>query len=284
MGNKNQGGDGAAKQEAAGEKYAQEAEQILKLHRQDKVFAPSAFRGVLNAYLLFVAAVTGVGMLASYSHHETTANVFLLISIPLLIIAPIGVLWYLLVTFRKSLSERVAPTKKKWLEKFAESPAGLAFMRFSNNRFVRFVQYASYTLPIVMAIRDWPKNPRSSLAVIVFFLTLIFLVALWDVARWYDRLVATRIKELWDFNNKIVDALTAIGHALNDHKDSILKSFDHLQDQNEFTKTSVLGVLDLFKLMNQPASPPNQIDAAPKETQEQPKQLDAPPLADDEDD
>jgi hypothetical protein len=196
MENKEPSGDGAAKQEASNEKYEQEAEQILKLHRENKVFAPSAFRGALNAYLLFVAAVTGVGMLASYSHHETTANVFLVVSIPLLLIAPIGVFLYSLVTFRMNPRDK-SDRKQTLLGRISQTSIGAFLLRTGNRRFVRLLQFVIPVLMVVDATIKFPQHPRLSLVVMVVYLIMISVLLAFEIARSLEKALLKDINVLF---------------------------------------------------------------------------------------
>jgi len=212
MENKEPSGEGAAKQEAAGEEYKQEAEQFLKLHRQDKVLDPS---GLFPAYLLFVGAVTGVGVLASYTHHDTTANFFLIVSIVLVFIAAIGALWYLMVTFRgKKSSEKIVPKVKGLAEMIARSRAGMALIRFTNTRFANLFLYLLYIVIIGLYIGLFPRMPRFSLTFISFSILILISMATSGVA-------AVRKKEHEKDTMMLANAVVAMYERMKLHETSI---------------------------------------------------------------
>lgn len=260
---KERSGDGTAKQEAEGEEYKQEAEQLLKLHRQDKIFAPSLplLFGALSAYLLFVGAVTGVGMLASYTHHETTANTFLVFSIALLPIGLIGVLWYLVVTFRTKRGAKEVPKQQRWLIRLAQSRPGRFLFWIGGSR-IRFIGYAAFIYVITDSIRRFPQHPRSSLSFTVFYLALFLFTLILEIVRWTASGIQRDVERIWEFNELTRSAVISL-------KDGVELAFKAHEGNAEAIK-SIFGILDNMNQLTQLT------------TDVLNKQLDAHPAGDDE--
>jgi len=271
MENKEPSGGGAAKQEAASEEYKKEAEKLLELHRQNKIFAPSVFFGILSAYLLFVGAVTGVGMLASYSHHETTANVFLVISIPLLLIAPIAVTWYLLVSFRKKPTSTVESGKQRIPERIMRSLAVRLLTRLLNNPIFTIFQSALYILTIALAIiRIFPKNPRIALALIVTQTVVLVYSLITLSLRWFEN----QIKQIWEFNELARDALVSIAAVVSrelernqQFKDGQLETNKTIVTALKTANLYIDAVHNVTKTLI-PAEQPVPLDASPGKEEE----------------
>ena len=96
MENKEPSREDAEQQKARDVEYKEKTEQLLEFHGQEKVLTrdPMVLIGIVSAYLLFVATFATVGMLAASSHHDTTSNIFFFVSAILVLIVPVGIIWY----------------------------------------------------------------------------------------------------------------------------------------------------------------------------------------------
>jgi hypothetical protein len=273
MENKEPSRDDNAKQEAAGEEYKQEAEQFLELHRQDKVFTPSDLFAGLGAYLLFVGAVTGVGVLASYSHHETTANVFLVVSVPLLLIAPIGVIWYLFVTFRKKPQDK-PDGKQSLLDKIYQTAIWAFLVRITNTRIAKTILYVLYVTFIGFQIVDFPRRPRFSLALIAFYMLYLVGFAVSDVVsslkkeHTKDTLMLAKASiatfEVFTAQQAQIASLQSFVGNLTERHDKLVEA--HLES-NEKNLAAIVALNRLVRVVAN-IEEPDQLDAPPEEDQE----------------
>lgn len=215
MENKEPSRDSTAKQETAGEEYKQEADQLLELHRQDKILPPSELLAVLSAYMLFVGAVTGVGVLASYSHHETTANVFLIVCIPLILLALLGVVWYLLISFRKKPTAREVSKRQRLLGRI-ERTAVIRFFDWLGRSRIRFLVFPFFVYTIAESIRAFPLHPRSSLTIIVVYLSLSLVLLILESNQLSSRALTGFIRKDSETQLKTVEILQILSNAVGD--------------------------------------------------------------------
>jgi hypothetical protein len=166
--------DNEAEQKARAEESRQEAEQLVKLQRHG-VLDPSLFTGLLSVYLLFLYTILAFGVIAFYSGHLITLKIVFFTFIPLILIVPIGVFWYLRTLFPRKPSENVAPGKKSLPDRIMQS-----FVGIGNSRVFRLLNFALCIYTIADAIRAFPQHPRFSLAVVAldtaFFSALMTLL------------------------------------------------------------------------------------------------------------
>jgi hypothetical protein len=268
--------DDKAEQETTSEHYEQEAKQLLKLHRPDKLLTATLFFEVMGGYLLYLTTLIAFGVLAYYSGHFTILEVAFVVCGLLIIAVPVGVIWYLLANYSKKPSETDVSTEKTSMGKFARSPLGrflLRFGRLATNRFVRLFQYAIFIFTIVDSIGTWPDRPRLSLAAIALGLSGLFINGLGDTSRWVLNAVAKDVKELWNFNA----ATASFCKASVEVAKSIGKTLDERHESNQKAHEDIAFVLkglrDVYLNISSMANPPKpvQLDPAPDEPPSQPE-------------
>jgi hypothetical protein len=151
--------DNAAEEEARNEENRQETERLLKRYRHE-ILAPSNMLGFLTVYLLFIAAVAGFGEIAFYSGHLITLRIVFFVCIPLLLIVPLGVTWYLRVLLPRNPKEKGTIAKQGLLDKIKQSSLIKSVVRLGNDRSFRLFNLALYTAGIFFAIRSFPVHPQ----------------------------------------------------------------------------------------------------------------------------
>jgi hypothetical protein len=226
-----------AEQKPRNEEYKQEAEKLLKLHRQDKLLAPSMFLKILEVYLLFVAVVGGIGVLAFYSHHEAILTFVLIAEGALVLAAPIAVIRYLLVNFRKKPTiEKTMSDKRNLLVRIAESSFGMSLLRLFNNRIFRILNLlfncGAAVYMITDAIMRFPLQPRLSLAIIVVYIVLPLALFTIEIVRSLENTLRERLDVVWKFNE-------INNRAINSINGAILGVLEMLKDVNTTATTAV---------------------------------------------
>jgi hypothetical protein len=199
--------DDAAEQKARNEENKQEAKQLLESHRQDELLAPGMFLRILEVYLLFVAAVVGIGVLAFYSHHDTTSAIFFIASVLLVLIAPVAVIWYLLVRFKKNVAIRIS-----------QSSIGAAVLRSVRNRKLTHVIFlfglVASSLMIVFAIIRFPLHPRLSLAISVYYMTSLLISVTLQIVNSLESRLRVSIRDIWKFAERNLDLIETLSEAV----------------------------------------------------------------------
>ena len=207
----NKAGDNKAEQKPRNEEYSEEAEQLLKLHRFDKVLTPQLFLGIVNVYLLFITALGACGVLAYYGGHMIILQGVFIASGLLLLVAAISALWYLQAIFRKTPAEQVALGRQSLLSRIMQSAPGKFLSFIANDRILRFLQYSLCIYLIGFAIiRLFPQHPRTSLATIAFGMALFLVLMVFGVV---CQLVE-EINGLWEFNKTVRNVVLSLGNAI----------------------------------------------------------------------
>jgi hypothetical protein len=262
----------AAEQEARSVEYKEKAEQLLKLHWQDKVLTskPTLLIGILTFYLLLVYTVTSIGTLASSGHHRTTSEIFLIVSILLLLPVPVSLVWYFL---RISLRKRPPKVegKQSLLDRITQSPISRFLARLSDKPIVRL---SAFLMPIAMgadSIRRFPSYPRSSLVTLAVSTVYFSFLVAFEIARSFEGTLQIQIKKLWEFNELVPGSMRSL-------QDGIEISFKGFEANTEAIK----GTLDIIGNMNRALiSNANQPREITSETE--PKELDGSAVQDDKD-
>jgi predicted membrane channel-forming protein YqfA (hemolysin III family) len=218
-----------SEQEASSEKYEQEAEQLLELHRRHQVLSPSLFLGMLSAYMLFITAVAAVGAIAFSSGHITTLEIVFFTSVALLLFVPVSVIWYLRVTFRKTSTKKTEGNQDLGL-RLAQSFLGTIFVRLANNRIFKLLGFVLPICMITFAIMVvFPRKPRFSLGIIVFYTTIFVFLMISEVWRQVASAAQTDVKEIWEFNKMALASMQAIGGTIP----VITKQHEELAERHE---------------------------------------------------
>ena len=198
--------DNAAEQKARVEETKQEAEQLVELQRR-KIFSPHVLPVIANAYFLFVGTLVAFGVLAFYSGHLTILKIVFVICIPLLLVVPIGAIWYLLAMFPKKPSTDVAPGKQSALDKMLQSPAGKTVARVLNSRIFKVFNFSLSIYMVTDAILMFPRHPRASLAIVASYtVSLSVLLTLSVVEKVENRHIGTMYGQL-ELTKKLSDMI-----------------------------------------------------------------------------
>jgi len=209
MENKEPNRDDAAEQKARDVEYKEKTEQLLEFHGQEKVLTrdPTMLLGALGAYLIFVGTLVAVGGLAASNNHKTTSEIFLLASALLILIVPVGVIWYFLRVRTPEKPTNKDEGRKSLADRIAQSPIGRFLTRFTNNPVVRVFNLLLCIYWIIDSILKFPLKPRSSLAFIALNTALFSALVTLEIARSFDMAVQAQFKEIWEFNNVVRDGL-----------------------------------------------------------------------------
>jgi hypothetical protein len=199
----------------------QEAEQSPKPRRRDTSLSLSLFLKLLEVYFLFVAAIVSVGVLAFYSHHDATSKISPGVSVILVLIAPISVVWYVLIWFRKTAAEKSVSGKQQFFIRFTQSFAGRSLLFLGNNYVFTFCSFALPVYNIIKAIIRFPLEPRASLAIIVFFLALFFALLIAEAFGFFETRLRRIIIDTSDAIKATTDNVTLIVEALKYIPDTI---------------------------------------------------------------
>jgi hypothetical protein len=255
MENKEPSREGAAKQKARDEEYQEEAEQLLKLER--KIVAPNLFLGIMSVYLLFLTVLAAFGVLAYYSGHITTLQIVFLISIPLLLVAPISAIWYSWAIFRKKPTEKAASTKQNLLIRMTRSPIGTVLTRIVDNPIVTFFQYSLSIFMVILAIiRLYPLAPRLALAAIMINTAL----SLWNVYIDVNRLITKARREALEGTRSILTLAKNLAEGQHKIVEAHIKNND----------ANVAAIVELNRFVRVVANieEPDQLDATPGDKKE----------------
>ena len=234
MENKEPNRDDAAEQKARDVEYKEKTEQLLELHGQEKVLTrdPTVLLGALGVYLVFVTTLAAVGALAASTNHKTTSEVFLVASALLVLIVPLGVIWYFLRVRTPEKPANKDEGRKSLAYRIVQSSIG----RFlANNPVVRLVNSSLCIYWIVDSILNFPLKPRWSLAFIALNTALFSAFITLEIARSFDKAVQAQIKEIWEFNNVVRDGLLM----LVKHHDRFV---DSQLDTNDKTLAAIVEV------------------------------------------
>jgi hypothetical protein len=232
--------DDKAKQESRSEEYEQEIKKLLNLHRPDKIPALTLFLKILSLYLLFVTAVVAFGALAFSSGHITTFKLTFIASIVLLLLLPIGAIWYWGAGFRKKSAEKAAIAKQRLLDKFAQSFFGRALLFLGNSRIYRLFSYAFCVYAVVdTIINTFPRRPRFALGIITIFTALFLTLVILEVARQLDSTLRKETKEIWEFNELLRKAVVSLA----DSAIATMKNLDQFIELQAKTNDSILDVI-----------------------------------------
>lgn len=170
-------GDDKTQQNPGSKGQEQQVAQLLGRQRQllRNLLPPNEWlviTGIFSAYLLLVGTIIAFGVLASYAGHKLTQEICFWIAGVLLLAIPIFVICYLRATPQAKPKPEVAAGKKLLLERFAESSFGRFLSRHS--RAITFLSQALAITQTAEAIRLFPKHPRFSLVIIVYFIASSF--------------------------------------------------------------------------------------------------------------
>jgi hypothetical protein len=197
-----------AEQESRREEQPQESEQLLKFHRRDEILAPSLLVSLMNVYVLFVATITGIGVLAYYSHWDLTRDICLIASVILILIVPFAAIWYLFNFRKKPAATNVVPTKQTLMGRITQSSVGNLWLRLANKRISRrlivLFTLAQATGMIVVAIIRFPVQPRFSLAQIVFYMAMFLISLILEIVQSLERRLRGELIERWKREDKII--------------------------------------------------------------------------------
>ena len=256
--------DDAAEQKAGSIEYQEKAEQFLKLHRQNKVlsFDTTLLIGLPTVYLLLVTALAGIGVLAFYRHHDTTSDIFLFVSVVLVLLIPISIIWYLVSNFKKKPKADVS-RQQGLLAKITRSSVGRFLTWFGHSR-IRFLGHLIFIFVIVDSILTFPRHPRSSLAFIVVYLALYFSLSILETLRLLNRVLGAEISEIWEFNKLVQGALGALRDgiiAVSKDQEALAERHHKLVEMflatNEDTLAAIKAIHHATEVIANPPNPPD---------------------------
>jgi hypothetical protein len=170
--------DDKAEQAARNKENEQEAEQRLKLKRQEvlnQILAPNNVLGLLSLYVVFLGVVVAFGVFAFYTGHKFTQEITFVACIVLFLALPIGASWYLYPIFTKN-----GDLSKRLLDRITQSSVSKYLARLGDNRIFRFSNAAFYAFMISDAIYSFPRHPRFSLVIVVTYVAL----SIWSLIAW----------------------------------------------------------------------------------------------------
>lgn len=256
----------AAKQEARNVEYEEKTEQLLEFHGQEKVLTrdPTMLLGALGAYLLFVGTVAAVGALASSSNHKTTSEIFLFASALLVLIVPLGVIWYFLRVRIKKKPSKKTEGVQGLLGRIMQNPIALSLARFANKPVVRFFNISFLIFQLGYWVLQFPLiNPRFSLAIISAYTILISMGISLESVRWYDKALQIQLVEIWEFN-KLVQGVMG---PLRDGIVTLSKQHQEFAEaQVETNDKTLAAIVELNRFVRAVANieDPDPLDAPPK--------------------
>lgn len=179
------------------EKEQQEITELLKreyLKARTQFVLPSNLIDTVTAYLLLIYTVTTFGGYAYASGHKTTSEI-VFYSLALFVLAPIAYLVYL--KSRKKTEETVANEKSIW-SRFIQSPVGRFVVWLGGNRIFKLLSFIVCIYMVVDGILSFPRHPRSSLAVVVFYMALFFALVILDIMGMILRLLRSTLVEIFE--------------------------------------------------------------------------------------
>ena len=244
--------DDEAEQAPRNEEKGQEHQKFPALHRHNEIRVPNSFIGIVSAYVGFVGIVIGFGVLAFYTGHKITQDITFFICIilllPLFLLIPFSIFWYLRPIFKKNRQQNVTPEKQSLVDRFSRTFVGKFLFWLSNNRIGRILSVALYVYNIAQAILMFPRHPRSSLGLLVLSLAVLmwfmFMVYLETIEKRIDRRIDLLWKStdsLWesverhrDVFNKLLDAVQAVDKRHTDNTNTLAENFTrYLKDMSE---------------------------------------------------
>jgi hypothetical protein len=218
-------------------------------------------------YLLFLTVLAAFGVLAYYAGHITTLQIVFLISIPLLLVAPVSAIWYSWAIFRKNVTEKAAPSERSLLIRIVRSPVGRVLTRIVNNPIVKLLEYS---LSIFMVgftiIRIFPLHPRAALAIIVAYITVTFASVIIDV----DNSITRSRRESLETINSILGILKDMTSTLSrtgDLAEMVSKFVTSHMETHENITIALKAIQHTTEVLANPIQT-RQLDAPPEENEE----------------
>jgi ABC-type multidrug transport system fused ATPase/permease subunit len=276
MENKEPSGNDKAEQEARSEEDKQKTEQLLEGQRKSEPITAKLVLGILNVYLLFVTALVAFGVLAYYGGHLTILKAVFVASGLLLLVLPIVAFWYLWVRYRRPATKK--PDSKGLLIRLLQSRIGRFFTRIIDNPIYELLQLSSSVFMIVWAIKRFHREPRLSLTVIVIYLTMFFVIS----ALHFMRRLVGQVEEGVRTQMQMLEIIQHHNSAI----DRIHKYLDDDARSDSEIHKSILTAIEATNRAVQEVHTTTGLLMAENmlKAEVQPKQLDAPPVADDEED
>jgi hypothetical protein len=152
------------KETTSDKKNQKKATQLLDTQTSKAQLKPQLV-SLSSTYLLFLAAVITLGMLASYTGHHRTADFIFYVSIPLICLLPLGLIVYLIIKARHH--------SQSFLDKLLDSK--IFQFSFRHFEWFAYVQYVLCAPLIYRGINNFPRDPKFSLWMIT--LSLFFIVS-----------------------------------------------------------------------------------------------------------
>jgi MFS family permease len=252
------------------EESKQERKQLLKLQR-DETLSPL---GLLTAYALVVGTFIAFGVLASYSGHKNTLEIFFIVTLILVLAIPVGIVWYFLSFLPKKTSEKLTPSKQSRWGRFTQSSVGKFLYWFGSSRIGRLLVLTVYSYDIADAIRVFPRHPRLSLAMIVLFLALLFGFAVFTVGDIFQR----KINKIWDILDSHLELFKMTSDRITALAEGWIKFIENVEPSHQEAHKSIVDALraidatthamadTIHKLIDDPSpeSPNRKDDEKPK--------------------
>ena len=255
--------DNATEEKARAQENKQKAEHLVKLQRHG-ILGPSLFTGLLNVYLLFLAAILGFGTIAFYSGHLITLNIVFFICIPLLLIVPIGAIWYLRILFPRKPPENGAPGKKSLLDRIVQSSIGRRLTHFlariGNGRMFRVFNFALCIYMIADAIRLFPRHPRLSLAVVALYTAFLSAFVTLLVVSTLQRKLAKIMDGHLDLTKMVFD-IVAYTYDVAERSRKFINDTEPSHQEAHATIVAALNAIHDTVMANTMHKPTSQIDA-----------------------
>jgi sensor histidine kinase YesM len=226
-----------------------------------KLLAPSNTLGLLSLYVGFVGTVVAFGVLAFYTGHRTTQEIAFFVSAILVLILPIGALWYLLPIFIKR------DTLGKLLNRINQSSISKSLARFGNNRIVRLFNFALYAFMIADTIYTFPKHPRFSLVFIVIYVALSFAYLILWVSESIKREIYTQIYERILKLLEIIEGVRDTSRHIAERSLTLIERTEKSHSEAHETSTLALRAVNdaVQELARFVAKPPPQIEKEPND-------------------